>query len=416
MYKLKQEKSKIEIEYEVDAARWEEGVQKVYEDTKSRYNITGFRKGHAPKKVIEQHYGENVFFEDAVNYFAEQALNEVYANELKLEPVSQPEVEFESFSKENGLKIKIKFEVMPEFTLGQYKGLTVKVPRHEVTDHDVDHYIEHFRQQSAKFEDVEREVKNGDNVLIDFMGFVDDEAFEGGEANDYPLTIGSHTFIDTFEEQLIGAKKGDKIDVNVTFPENYGHEKLAGKPATFKVEIKQVREMILPELDDKFVSDTTEYETVEEYKKSIFAHIQSMQENSNKQELYYQLVHAVLNNTEMEIPETMIQSRIDNTIKDMNDSIAAYGMTLGDYLAQTGTSLDEYILSLRDKTIEGIKIRHIYRKLIEVENLNVTAEELAENTKDLKDQQAIANKENELLIDKIMKFLIENNNIEYINE
>ena len=416
MYTLKKEKSKVEIEMSIDNAEWEKGVQKVYEDTKGRYNITGFRKGHAPRKVIEQHYGEGVFFEDTVNYFAQKTLDEVYSKELDLEPISAPTTQFESYTKEGGLKMKILFQIMPDFTLGKHTDLTVKVPRHEVTDEDVNHFIKHELEHHAKFETVEREVKEGDSVVIDFMGFMDDVAFEGGEGHDYPLEIGSHTFIDNFEEQLIGTKKGDKVDVNVTFPENYGHAEFAGKPATFKVEVKEVREKTLPELNDKYVSDTTEYETVEEYKKHIFEHIQSMQAKQEQQEYEYQINKLLAENTEMEIPESMIEAQIDRTVKNMNETLAMYGMTLDQYLQQTNSTFEEYLASLKDRTINSIKMRHIYKRILDQYDLRVTAEELAEKTKGITDEQQIANIENDMLIQKIMNFLKENNKIEYVKE
>ncbi len=416
MYTLKKEKSKVEIELTVDNAEWEQGVQKVYEETKGRYSVEGFRKGRVPRKVIEKTYGEGVFFEDTVNYFAQKALDDVYSKELDLEPVSAPTTQFESYTKEAGLKMKIMFEIMPDFKLGQYKDLAVKVPRHEVTDHDVEHYIHHALEHQAKFETVDRAAKDSDSVVIDFMGFIDDVAFEGGEGKDYPLEIGSHTFIDNFEEQLIGAKKGDKVDVNVTFPENYGHKEFAGKPAIFKVEVKEVREKVLPELNDKFVSDTTEFETVEEYKKDVLAHIQSMQAENEEKELEYQLNNALLANTEMEIPESMIQANIDSTVKNMNDTLAMYGMKLEDYLAQTGTTFETYLASLKERTVNGIKIRHIYKRLIETEKLDLTAEEIEASIQGQTDENEIARKQNDMLIAKIMKFLKENNKVEYVNE
>ncbi len=416
MYKINKEKSKVEIELTVDSVEWEQGVQKVYEETKGRYSVVGFRKGHAPRKVIEKQYGEGVFFEDTVNYFAQKTLDEVYSKELDLEPVSAPTTQFESYTKEAGLKMKIMFEIMPDFTLGQYKDLTIKVPRHEVNDHDVEHQIKHFLEHHAKFEAVERQAKLGDSVVIDFVGYMDDVAFEGGEGKDYPLELGSHTFIDGFEDQLVGTKKGDKVGVNVTFPENYGHAEYAGKPAVFEVEVKEVREKILPELNDKFISDTTEFETVEEYKKDVLAHIQSMQTENEEKELEYQLNKAVIDGTEMEIPDSMIQANIDGTVRNMNETLAMYGMKLEDYLAQTGTTFEGYIASLKERTINGIKIRHIYKRIIEENNLDLTAEEIEESIKGLTDENEIARKQNDMLIGKIMKFLKENNKIEYVNE
>lgn len=416
MYKLNKNNSKVEIEVTIDAQEWEKGVQQVYEDTKGRYNVEGFRKGHAPKKVIEKHYGESVFFEDTVNYFAQEALNEVYRNELDLEPVSMPQTQLESYTKDGGLKMKILFEIMPDFKLGKHTDLTLKVPHHEVTDQDVEHHIKHELEHHAKFENVERAAKEGDSVVIDFMGFIDNVAFEGGEGHDYPLELGSHTFIDGFEQQLVGTNKGDKVDVNVTFPENYGHKEFAGKPACFKVEVKEVREKVLPELNDKFVSDTTEFETVEEYKKDVLAHIQSMQAQNEEKEFEYQINKALLENTQMEIPDTMVQDHIDRTVRDMNETLAMYGMTLQDYLTQTNSTFEDYLASLKGRTVDGIKIRHIYKRLIEEHNLALTEEEIEESKNGLTDENMIAHKQNDMLVAKIIKFLKDNNKIEYVNE
>ena len=324
MFSLKKENTKVEISLTVDNKEWEEGVEKVYETSKSKFNVVGFRKGHAPRRVIEQQYGDSVFFEDTVEYFVNKTLNEVLVKNPELEPVTMPSTQFESFTVENGLKMKIMFEIVPDFKLCEYKGVTIKVHSNEVTDHDIEHQIHHLLEDNAKFETVDREIKNGDSAVIDFTGYIDDVPFDGGAAQDYPLEIGSHSFIDTFEDQLVGHKKGDNVDVNVTFPENYQAEEFKGKKALFKVVVKDVREKTLPEFDDKFVADTTEFETVEEYKKDLTAHIQDMKDKQMENEFEYNMREYLLANTNVEIPQIMVDNAVNEDMNRMKDALAAY--------------------------------------------------------------------------------------------
>ncbi len=416
MFSLKKENAKVEIDLSIDNVEWEKGVQKVYESSKGKFNIVGFRKGHAPRKVIEQHYGDSVFFEDTIEYFVNETIGEVLTQNPDLEPVAMPTTQFESFTNEAGLKMKIFFDIVPEFEVCNYKGVTIKVHSDEVTEHDVEHQIHHFLENGAKFEAVDREVKSGDVALIDFTGYIDDVAFEGGAGKDYPLEIGSHSFIDTFEDQLIGHKKGDNVDVNVTFPENYQAEEFKGKKALFKVEIKEVREKTLPTLDDKFVADTTEFETVEEYKKDLTAHIQDMKKKQQAEEFEFNMREYLLENTKLEIPEVMVENSVNEDIKRMREALVAYNVSLEDYLAQMGSSFADYLANSKERTRKMIKTRYIYRKILEDNKIEVTAKELQEATKGVKDNNEIVRKENELLLDKLHAFLKENNTLEIVKE
>lgn len=418
MFSLKKENTKVEISLTVDNKEWEEGVEKVYETSKSKFNVVGFRKGHAPRRVIEQQYGDSVFFEDTVEYFVNKTLNEVLVKNPELEPVTMPSTQFESFTVENGLKMKIMFEIVPDFKLCEYKGVTIKVHSNEVTDHDIEHQIHHLLEDNAKFETVDREIKNGDSAVIDFIGYIDDVPFDGGAAQDYPLEIGSHSFIDTFEDQLVGHKKGDNVDVNVTFPENYQAEEFKGKKALFKVVVKDVREKTLPEFDDKFVADTTEFETVEEYKKDLTAHIQDMKDKQMENEFEYNMREYLLANTNVEIPQVMVDNAVNEDINRMKDALAAYNVTLEDYLKQTGSSLEEYLKNANERTLKMIKTRYIYRKLLEENKIEVSAKELEDATKDMKtkDSHDLVRKENELLLDKLHAFLKKYNNLEIVKE
>ncbi len=418
MFSLKKENTKVEISLTVDNKEWEEGVEKVYETSKSKFNVVGFRKGHAPRRVIEQQYGDSVFFEDTVEYFVNKTLNEVLVKNPELEPVTMPSTQFESFTVENGLKMKIMFEIVPDFKLCEYKGVTIKVHSNEVTDHDIEHQIHHLLEDNAKFETVDREIKNGDSAVIDFTGYIDDVPFDGGAAQDYPLEIGSHSFIDTFEDQLVGHKKGDNVDVNVTFPENYQAEEFKGKKALFKVVVKDVREKTLPEFNDKFVADTTEFETVEEYKKDLTAHIQDMKDKQMENEFEYNMREYLLANTNVEIPQVMVDNAVNEDMNRMKDALAAYNVTLEDYLKQTGSSLEEYLKNANERTLKMIKTRYIYRKLLEENKIEVSAKELEDATKDMKtkDSHDLVRKENELLLDKLHAFLKKYNNLEIVKE
>ncbi len=416
MYNIKKENTKVEIDLSIDSAEWEKGVQSVYESTKGKFNIEGFRKGHAPRKVIEQLYGDSVFFEDTVDTFVNEALNDVLDKNPELEPVAMPTTQFESFTADGGLKMKIFFEIVPDFKLPAYKDVTIKVHSNEVTDEDVEHQIHHLLEDNAKFVSVDREIKNGDSALIDFTGYINGEAFDGGRAMDYPLEIGSHSFIDNFEDQLIGHKKGEEVDVNVTFPEDYQAEEFKGKKALFKVTVKDVREKSLPTLDDKFVADTTEFETVDEYKKDLKAHIQDMKDQNMENEFEYNMRDYLLKNTKIEIPQVMIDNSVEDDIKRMRDTLAPYKITLEDYLKQTGGNFDDYKKNMTDRAVTMIKTRYIYRKLLEENKITVSAKELEDATKGMKESREIVRKENELLLNKLHKFLRENNKLEIVKD
>ena len=416
MYNIKKENTKVEIDLSIDSAEWEKGVQSVYESTKGKFNIEGFRKGHAPRKVIEQLYGDSVFFEDTVDKFVNEALNDVLDKNPELEPVAMPTTQFESFTADGGLKMKIFFEIVPDFKLPAYKDVTIKVHSNEVTDEDVEHQIHHLLEDNAKFVSVDREIKNGDSALIDFTGYINGEAFDGGRAMDYPLEIGSHSFIDNFEDQLIGHKKGEEVDVNVTFPEDYQAEEFKGKKALFKVTVKDVREKSLPTLDDKFVADTTEFETVDEYKKDLKAHIQDMKDQNMENEFEYNMRDYLLKNTKIEIPQVMIDNSVEDDVKRMRDTLAPYKITLEDYLKQTGGNFDDYKKNMTDRAVTMIKTRYIYRKLLEENKITVSAKELEDATKGMKESREIVRKENELLLNKLHKFLRENNKLEIVKD
>lgn len=413
MFNIKRENTKIEVELSIDNKEWEEGVEKIYQSSKGKYNVEGFRKGHAPRKVIEKTYGDGVFFDDTINYFLEKTMNEIMQENPEYEPVVQPTTEFESFTVDSGLKMKIKFEIVPDFKMCKYTGITVKVPDTKVKESEIEHEIHHLLEDNAKFETVERAVKDGDSAVIDFTGFLNDVEFAGGSATDYTLNIGSHTFIDNFEEQLIGHKKGETVDVNVKFPDDYPAEELKGQKVVFKVVIKEVKEKHIPVLDDKFVSDTTEFETVEEYRKDVSAHIQTMKENEQENEFEYNIRKHLLENTDIQIPQEMVEIHAQHDTNRMVETLKMYGMTLEQYIQRTsGGTVEDYLKSIETRTLESIKSRYIFRKIIEEQNITVSAEELAERTAGMTDERQINSVENTILLEKVYKYLKDNNKVE----
>ncbi len=417
MYTIEKNKTKVEVNLTIDNKEWEEGVQKVYESSKGKFNVEGFRKGHAPRKVIEKTYGDSIFFEDTVDFFVNKVMNEILDKNPELEPVAMPKTKFESYTAQDGLKMKILFEIVPDFKICKYTGNEIKVHSAEVNEHDIEHELHHLLEEHAKFDTVDRAVKNGDIAVIDFIGFIDNVEFEGGSANNYSLEIGSHSFIDNFEEQLIGHKKGETVDVNVTFPSNYPASEFKDKKATFKVTINEVKEKTLPTLDDKFIADATEYETLDEYRKATTAHIQDMKKNDQDAEYEYNIREYLLENTEIDIPEIMVDNFVHQEIHNLEDALKPYNMSVEEYISRTGgTSFEDYLKMMKERTLKSIKTRYIYRKIIELENIVISQEELNEATKGMTNREDIIRTENELSLQKLHKFLKDNNNMVIIPE
>ena len=416
MYTIKQDKTNVIVTVSIDGKNWKDAEQKVYETTKGKFNVIGFRKGHAPKKVIEKQYGENVFFDDTLDYFLRTTMNEVLAKDPNLEPLSYPKTAIQKLNADGGVEFTLEFEVMPDFKLCKYTGLDFTKRSTKVTDEDFEHELDHLRQQSAKYNEVDRASKMGDSVVIDFVGSVNGEEFEGGRAEDYALTLGSHSFIDNFEDQLVGKKKGDKVDVNVKFPDDYPASEYAGKKALFKVTVKDVREKILPTLDDKFIADATEFETVDEYKKHVAEHIQSMKEKNEESKLENEILDYIVNNTEITVPKTLIDVEVEQNVKRLEDACKMYQMDIQDYLKSMNTTLDDYKKSCEERAVKNIKARYILREIIDENNIVAEPKEIEEKLATMPKKNEITDEdriyvENGILIDKIYAFLKANNKI-----
>ena len=322
------EKNMAKLTIEVDAAEVEKAIQTAYNKQKSKISVPGFRKGKVPRALVEKMYGVEIFYEDAVNEMIPQAYADA-AEESGLEIVSRPEIEVVQIEKGKNFIFTAEVAVKPEVELGEYKGVKVEKKDVEVTDEEVQSEIDRTRDQNSRMVSVEdRAVQDGDITTIDFEGFVDGVAFEGGKGENYPLTIGSHTFIDTFEEQLIGKNIGEETEVNVTFPEEYQAEELKGKAATFKVTVKEIKYKELPELDDDFVQDVSEFNTVDEYKADVKAKITERKENEAKAAKEDAVIEKIIDSSKMEIPQPMVELQLDNMVQDYARRLQQQGLSI----------------------------------------------------------------------------------------
>lgn len=374
----KLEKNMAKLTVEVSAEDFKAAIKKAFNKNKNRFAIPGFRKGKAPQAMIEKMYGEGVFYEDA----ADEAINASYAEAMKesgLDIVSRPEVTIEKIGKDEPFVYSALVAVKPEVTLGQYKGVEVEKADASVSAEDVEAELKKVQEQNARLLTVEdRGVEDGDQTVIDFEGFVDGKGFEGGKAEDYPLTIGSHSFIDTFEEQLIGKKIGEECEVNVTFPTEYHAADLAGKPATFKVTVKEIKVKELPELNDEFASEVSEFDTLDEYKKDVekkLAEKKEIEANSKNEDA---VVAKVVENATMEIPDKMIDAQAENMVQDMARRMQSQGLSLDMYLKYTGMTVEQMKEQTRPDAEKRIRTRLVLEAVAKAENIQISDEKVDE--------------------------------------
>ena len=374
----KLEKNMAKLTVEVSAEDFKAAIKKAFNKNKNRFSIPGFRKGKAPQAMIEKMYGEGVFYEDA----ADEAINASYAEAMKesgLDIVSRPEVTIEKIGKDEPFVYSALVAVKPEVTLGQYKGVEVEKADASVSAEDVEAELKKVQEQNARLLTVEdRGVEDGDQTVIDFEGFVDGKGFEGGKAEDYPLTIGSHSFIDTFEEQLIGKKIGEECEVNVTFPTEYHAADLAGKPATFKVTVKEIKVKELPELNDEFASEVSEFDTLDEYKKDVekkLAEKKEIEANSRNEDA---VVAKVVENASMEIPDKMIDAQAENMVQDMARRMQSQGLSLDMYLKYTGMTVEQMKEQARPDAAKRIRTRLVLEAVAQAENIQISDEKVDE--------------------------------------
>ncbi len=367
-------KNFVTLTVNVDAEEFERAVEKAYKKNVSKINVPGFRKGKVPRRIAERMYGQGVFYEDAVNLAYPDAIDEAI-KESGIEPVDQADVNITDVSQE-GFTFEAKLPIIPEVTLGQYKGLPAKQPEIRVEDSDIDAEIDRLRQRNSRQETVDREAKNGDIVRLDFEGFVDDIPFDGGKAEGHMLKLGSESFIPGFEEQLVGCKAGDSLDVTVTFPEEYHAEELAGKPAVFKCAVHEVRENVLPELDDEFAKDVSEFDTLDELRNSIRERIEHSREHEAEHAFEDELFDRLLEGMEVELHDCMVDRQVDNALQDFDFSLRRQGMNLESYINMSGASIDEIRSDFRPNAERRVKLSLAFDKIAVLEALEVTDEDI----------------------------------------
>lgn len=370
----KLEKNMAKLTVEVPAEQFEAALKTSFQKNKNKFSIPGFRKGKAPQAMVEKMYGVGVLYDDAIDTL----LDSTYADAVKesgLEIVSRPEIGIEQIEKGKTFIYTALVAVKPEVTLGEYKGVEVEKAKPEVTDADVETELKKVQDQNSRMVNVEdRAVENGDHTVIDFEGFVDGQPFEGGKSEAYPLVIGSHSFIDTFEEQLIGKNIGDEVEVNVTFPAEYHAAELAGKPAVFKVKIHEIKTKELPELNDEFAGEVSEFETMDEYKSDIRAKLAETKQQQATTENENNVVEKVVENASMEIPDAMIDEQVREMINDYARRMQSQGISLEQYMQFTGMTIEKLQEQSRPQAEKRIRTRLVLEAVVAAENIQVSDE------------------------------------------
>lgn len=370
------ETNKYELEIEISAEDFEAAIEKAYLKARKNIAMPGFRKGKAPRKLIEKEYGEQVFFEDAVNLLYAPVVNGA-VEESGLELVTRPEVEVTEISKENGVKLKATCITKPEVEVKDYKGIEVEKVVNPVTDEDINKQLDALREKNVTVETVDdRAAENGDDVVIDFEGFKDDVAFEGGKAEDFTLSLGSGQFIPGFEDQIVGHNAGEDFDINVTFPDEYQVKELAGAPAVFKIKLKSISKKVMPELDDDMVKDSTEFDTVDEYKADVKKKLEEANEKHADSEVEAKIFDKVIENMTAEIPQVMFDNRVNEMVSELEQRLAPQGISLDLYMQYTGQTIDTVKKAYAEQAEKQVKLRLALEKIAKLENIEVTEDEL----------------------------------------
>lgn len=414
------EKNTAKLTIEVPAEKFEEAVQHSYNKNKGKFNIPGFRKGKAPFNMIKKMYGVGVFYEDAVDEVIDASYPDA-AKESGLEIVSRPSISIEEIEEGKAFVYTAVVAVKPEVTLGEYKGVEVQKTKSEVTEEDIETEIKRAREKNSRLITVEdRGIEDGDQVTIDFDGSVDGKRFEGGKAEDYPLTIGSHTFIDNFEEQLIGKKTGEECEVNVTFPAEYHVEELKNKPAVFKVKVKEIQRKELPEANDDFASEVSDFDTMEEYKKDLTEKLQAEKIEAAKTADEDKVVAKVIENATMEIPDQMVEEQVNGMVNDYARRLESQGISFKQYVEITGMTAEKIGEQMKPQAIKRIQTRLVLEAVVKAENIqadDVAVEEQfdkmaadfkmdKEQIKGMFGEEQMAQLKEDLAVQKAIDFLV----------
>ena len=412
----------VKFEVKVEADKFKEALTRAYKKNIKKFNVPGFRKGKVPMNVVKKYYGVEVLLEDAVNF----AIEGSYANVLKennVRPVDFPKVEVVQAEEGKDLIYTAEVTVYPEVELGAYKGLNVEKKTYEVTEEEVAAKLKEMQEKNARVEVKEGAIENGNIAVIDFKGFIDGVAFDGGEGHDYSLEIGSGSFIDNFEEQLVGAKAGDKVEVNVTFPESYGKEELNGKPAKFEVEVKEVKAKELPVLDDEFAKEVSEFETLEALKEDTTKKLEEANTARAEREYEEAILRSVVENAKMDIPAVMVEQEIDRMVQNLAQRLQYQGLTLEQYFQFTGTDAEKMREYMKENAETKVKTELVLEALQKAEKMEVLDEELKEKASEVSklyganDEKMVElllqNQREALVADvmtsKVINFLKENN-------
>ena len=380
------EKNLVKLTFEVSAEKFEEGVQKAYLKNVKKFNIPGFRKGKVSRQMIEKYYSPSVFYEDAVNYVLPEAYDEAL-KESGADAVAKPEIDVEEIKKGEPVVFTALVTTRPEVKLGKYKGIELEKIEHTVSDEDVDKDIEAARNRNARVITIEdRPVENGDIAVIDFEGFSDGVAFPGGKGESYELEIGSGSFIPGFEDQLIGVAAGEEKEVNVTFPEEYHAADLAGKPAMFKVKVNEIKKKELPELDDDFASEVSEFDTLDEYKKNVREQLEKAAEEKTKDETEDAAIDAAAEDCEIDIPAAMVDAQIDRMINGMAQRLSYQGMSLDMYLQYTGSTIEAMRENFREQAEKQVRVSLVLEAIIKAEGIEATEDEKNEKIEEMSKQ------------------------------
>ncbi|RDY30508.1 trigger factor [Lachnotalea glycerini] len=380
----KLEKNMAKLTIETSAEDFEKALQSAYQKNKNKFNVPGFRKGKVPRQMIEKMYGAGIFYEDAANEIIPEAYAKA-ADESKLDIVSQPDIDVTQIEKGKSFIFTAEVALKPDVTLGDYKGIEVEKAVIDVTEEEIDAEVDKEREKSSRVVVAPRrkKVKDGDITTIDFEGFVDGVAFEGGKGEDYSLTIGSHSFIEGFEEALIGVEIGEETDVNVTFPDNYQAEELAGKPAVFKVTVKEIKVKELPEADDDFAKDVSEFDTMAEYKADLKVKLEEKKANEAKGAKEDAIIEKIIENATMDIPDAMIKTQVKRMVDDFSQRITSQGLSLEQYFQFTGLDQDKLTEQMKPQALKRIQSRLVLEAITKAENIEIKEEQLEKEIADM---------------------------------
>lgn len=379
-------KNEVKLTFNIEAEKFEEAMKKVYAKTAKYFNIPGFRKGKAPMQLVERQYGSAIFYEDAFN----ELVPEIYDNAIKennVEAVSKPNIDIVQMEKGKELIFTAVVETKPEVELGKYKGIEIKKIEYTTSDKDIEHELGHMAERNARLVSVEdRAVENGDITTIDFEGSIDGVAFEGGKAENHELEIGSHTFINGFEDQIVGMKLEEEKDIKVKFPDDYFSKDLAGKDAVFKVKLHEIKKKELPKMDDEFAKDVSEFDTLAELKNSIKEKLDTQNVEKAKYETESEAIKAVCDNAKLDIPNGMVEVEIDNMMKDMETRLSYQGLNMHQYLQMMNKTENDIRDNFKEQARESIKTRLVLEAIVKAEKIEATPEEITEKIKEMASQ------------------------------